>query len=347
MPRNDDTVPEPSHRPERNPRNRRATAYVAVLAVALAVLATCGTDYAHSELVAKLRAGDYSRRGADTCLGCHDEEEPFPTLEVFKTVHGDPSVPGSPFHMVRSATPPAGLQCEACHGPAGDHAASILAIGASRQPMVNFGRRGNLDAAVQNGLCLACHATYERARWSGSAHEEAQLACADCHIIHNAVDDVRARDGQAATCTACHRNVAADALKRSSHPMRGNQLVCRDCHDPHGGGEALSVHATLGETCLACHADLRGPFLWEHAPVVEDCTICHVAHGSNQPALLVRRAPQLCQGCHSSIGHRSFAQTAADLASERASAFLLANACLNCHFAVHGSNHPSGNLFRR
>ena len=112
-------------------------------------------------------------------------------------------------------------------------------------------------------------------------------------------------------------------------------------------GDALARRATVNDTCLACHAELRGPFLWEHAPVVEDCGTCHVPHGSNQPALLARRAPQLCQGCHSSVGHRSFAQTPEDLAAGRAGAFLLANACLNCHFAVHGSNHPSGNLFRR
>lgn len=306
------------------------------------------SEYAHDLLVAKLLDGEYSRRGADTCLGCHDDAEPFPTLDVFRTVHGHPAVPGSPFETSRQATLPAGLQCEACHGPAGDHARSILPDGVDREAMVNFGDRGNATPALQNALCLGCHANYERAHWAGSAHEAAGLACADCHVVHDPVDAVRSRDTQTRACAACHRNAAADALKRSAHPMRDNQLVCRDCHDPHGGGtEALAVESTVNETCLACHAELRGPFLWEHAPVVEDCGICHVPHGSNQPALLVRRAPQLCQGCHSSVGHRSFALDPDDLATSRASAFLLANACLNCHFAVHGSNHPSGNLFRR
>lgn len=136
--------------------------------------------------------------------------------------------------------------------------------------------------------------------------------------------------------------------QRSSHPMRDNQLVCRDCHDPHGSaGEGLTVGATANETCFACHAEKRGPFLWEHAPAAEDCMICHVPHGSNQPALLVRRAPQLCQGCHSSAGHRSFPQVAAQLPPGPASEFLIAQACLNCHTEVHGSNHPSGGRLRR
>ena len=328
-------------------RHRRRR-FVHAVALALVTVGAHGAGQAHDELVDKLREGDYSRRGADSCLGCHDEEETFPTLAVFTTVHGHPGVSGSPFEMAAGAVLPAGMQCEACHGPAGGHTTSILADGASREPMINFGRRGNTDPAVQNGLCLACHANYERAHWTGSAHEDAGLACADCHIIHNEADAVRTRDGQAEACARCHRGVAADALKLSAHPMRGGQLLCRDCHNPHGGvGDALARGATVNETCLGCHAELRGPFLWEHAPVVEDCGICHVAHGSNQPALLVRRAPQLCQGCHSSVGHRSLARTPEDLASVRASEFLLANACLNCHFAVHGSNHPSGNLFRR
>lgn len=330
------------------PQDRHRTRCVAFAAVLAAFGATEAVEYAHDEVADKLGAGDYSRRGADTCLGCHDEDEAFPTLDVFRTVHGHPAVPGSPFEMADHPALPAGLQCEACHGPAGDHARSILAEGERREPMLNFGSRANVDAALQNGLCLACHANYERTHWAGSAHEAAGLACADCHVVHDPVDAVRTRSGQAEACAECHRNVVADAFKRSAHPMRDGQLACRDCHDPHGGaGESLGIQATANDTCLACHAELRGPFLWEHAPVVEDCGICHVPHGSNQPSLLVRRAPQLCQGCHSSVGHRSFAQTPADLADGRASAFLLANACLNCHFAVHGSNHPSGSLFRR
>ncbi len=54
----------------------------------------------------------------------------------------------------------------------------------------------------------------------------------------------------------------------------------------------------MNETCYTCHADKRGPFLWEHQPVNEDCTNCHTPHGSNITPLLkiasavpVRRMP--------------------------------------------------------
>ena len=189
----------------------------------------------HAALVAKLAAGEYSRRGADTCLGCHDESEPFPAAAVFETVHGHPDVDGSPFAAASPSSYPAGLQCEACHGPMGDHGRQLLREGAGREPMVNFRAQGNASAGLQNHFCLACHEDYGRARWAGSAHEQGDVACADCHRIHDRIDAVRTQTGQAARCLDCHRDVRADLFKLSSHPMREHQLACRDCHDPHGG----------------------------------------------------------------------------------------------------------------
>ena len=265
-------------------------------------------------------------------------------------MHGHPGVQSTPFHSGPRHAFPAGLQCEACHGPVGDHGQRMLRDGAARAPIVNFGQRGNVSAELQNHFCLACHEDYGRARWAGSAHEQGDVACADCHRIHDPVDAVRTQAGQAERCLACHREVRADFLKLSSHPMRDHQLACRDCHDPHGGsgmGDALVREASINEACHVCHAEMQGPFLWEHPPAAEDCGICHLPHGPNQPALLVRRAPQLCQDCHSSAGHRSLPQLTDQSPSEPGAGLLFASACLNCHAQVHGSNHPSGNLLRR
>ena len=318
-------------------------------AVALGDAAPGATEM-NGELEQKLAVGDYSRRGADTCLGCHDESELFPTSAVFQTVHGHPKIDGSPFNMGPSQSYPTGLQCEACHGPIGDHGQRMLPEDLEREPIVNFGRQGNASADLQNHFCLACHEDYGRSRWTGSAHEQGDVACADCHRIHDPVDTVRTQTGQAGRCLECHGAVRADLLKLSSHPMREHQIACRDCHDPHGGsgaGDALVREPSVNAACFECHAEKRGPFLWEHPPATEDCRICHEPHGSNQPALLVRRAPHLCQACHSSVGHRSLPQLADRLPSGPNAEFLFANACLNCHAQVHGSNHPSGNLLRR
>src|SRR4249920_3411601 len=58
-------------------------------------------------------APSYTKKGADTCLKCHDESSKFPVLSIFKTRHARPSDPRTPF---------AKLQCETCHGPGGHHA---------------------------------------------------------------------------------------------------------------------------------------------------------------------------------------------------------------------------------
>jgi DmsE family decaheme c-type cytochrome len=104
------------------------------------------------------------------------------------------------------------------------------------------------------------------------------------------------------------------------------------------------VKPTVNQTCYTCHAEKRGPFLWEHAPVAEDCTLCHFPHGSSRPVLLSKSPPLLCQQCHTVAGHPSVAYTSRGLpgGGGGGGAFLLAGGCVNCHSQVHGSNHPSG-----
>ena len=325
---------------------------ITAASIAFAVLAN-GQDFdstVHLQIVQLLIEGDYSSRGADACLGCHDEEEPFPTSEIFATVHGHPEIDGSPFSSSDPENYPHGLQCEACHGPAGEHTKKLLAEGEIRQPMLNFGSQANVRSDLQNQMCLACHEDYNRSHWQHSAHERSLLACTDCHEIHDREDSVRLHASHNDFCVSCHQDVGASMFQRSSHPMRESTLVCRDCHDPHGGkvdASGLVREKTLNEVCLGCHQEKVGPFVWEHPPVAEDCGICHVPHGSSQPALLVRRPPQLCQECHSSVGHRSLRMDPDTLPSDPNAEFLFLSACLNCHSQVHGSNHPSGNLFRK
>lgn len=304
----------------------------------------------YENLVKKLREGNYSSRGADACLGCHDEEEEFPTIDLFLNVHSHPTLAGSPFHTFAEAHFPEGLQCESCHGPSGDHGKKLLAENELREPMINFGSSANAPAGLQNQLCLSCHDDYNRAHWTNSDHEVSELACADCHRIHSETDPVRHAATQNTVCASCHTQVAWDSKRLSSHPMSNNQLLCRDCHDPHGGGinsSSLIRESSINEVCTSCHQEVTGPFLWEHPPVIENCSTCHEPHGSNNRALLTMDVPQLCQSCHTSVGHRSLRMNLKSDPSDPGGEFLFLNACLNCHSSIHGSNHPSGNLFRR
>ncbi|MDW8260862.1 MAG: DmsE family decaheme c-type cytochrome [Gammaproteobacteria bacterium] len=279
----------------------------------------------------------YSTHGADTCLVCHNEAR---VLDIFRTPHAVRADPRTPFGHGQ-------LQCEACHGPAGAHSAR-RAFGEVRPSPPFFGRQSSADTAAQNAACLDCHRAGIRHGWAGSEHERQGLTCAACHRIHTARDPARARSEQAGVCFACHRRQQAELRLPFAHPLADGGLGCSDCHDPHGATATASLRrTTVGATCTACHAEKRGPFLWEHPPVVEDCTHCHAAHGSTQPALLRQRAPLLCQRCHSEAGHPSLPASPRGLPGPTPSVYLLGSSCLNCHGQIHGSNHPSGQKLMR
>jgi DmsE family decaheme c-type cytochrome len=272
---------------------------------------------------------EYSRGGADTCLNCHDGET-IPL--VFMGKHGNASDANSPM---------GGLQCEACHGPLGDHRKRPKK-GEERVPMIRFGKDSGTPVAEQNGMCLGCHDSHIGGTWDGSPHDSQEISCADCHQSHAARDPMTVPEQQPERCFECHRTERAASFKPYAHPIRFDAMSCSQCHSPHGSvSDKLLVKESTNLLCYSCHADKRGPFLWEHAPVAEDCTLCHDAHGSNHDGMLTRRPPQLCQQCHSQAGHPSVALGGSGLPGS-GTGTRVSGACMNCHSQVHGSNHPSG-----
>lgn len=287
----------------------------------------------------KFAEGKYSRTGADQCLRCHDESSDTSAMGIFTNVHGSRQVKGSPFQ---------GLQCEACHGPAGEHIKSRLKDDEVREPMITFGTHSPVPSGKQNSVCLSCHEDDQRKHWVGGAHERGEVACASCHKVHQAHDPVSTRDTQAQTCGSCHTEQLAQLHQRSSHPMQWGQMVCTDCHNPHGSDNPVGLkQPTINDNCYSCHAEKRGPFLWEHEPVTENCGTCHNPHGSINKNMLTQRAPQLCQSCHTTAGHPSVPYSGSKDAQGQPSAFVMGQSCMNCHSQVHGSNHPSGNALQR
>jgi DmsE family decaheme c-type cytochrome len=275
----------------------------------------------------------FSPKGADTCLKCHDEDSKFPVVDIFKTPHG---------HKTDARAPFAQLQCESCHGPGGEHARKKK-VDEPQGPIGTFGLRAKTSPEAQDATCLKCHSGAERHDWPGSAHETAGIPCAGCHTVHAAADPTRSKASQTEVCGACHARERAASFGAFSHPLRDKRMACSDCHQPHGSaGDALLAKGSVNDTCFTCHADKRGPFLWEHAPAAEDCSLCHSSHGAPHRGMLTQRPPLLCQGCHAQDGHPSIAFGSDRLASGSPSAFVLGNGCANCHSQVHGSNHPSG-----
>ena len=281
----------------------------------------------------------YSDEGADTCLGCHDDvSSTYSGAAIFKTKHAFRKDARAPFG-------PGGLQCEACHGPGARHAAS------KNPDSINSLKPTSSQTPQERSQpCLGCHQAGARIGWHASSHERSNLACSDCHRMHQEHGDpVLVKTSQPEVCFTCHRQKRADFQKTSTHPVRFGLMSCSDCHAVHGptSNTALLVKPSLNQTCYSCHAEKRGPLLWEHQPVTEDCSLCHSAHGSVRSALLTKSPPLLCQQCHSPAGHPSFALTSQSLpggppAAAAGSIYLVAGSCTNCHSQVHGSNHPAG-----
>jgi len=299
----------------------------------LCALCLLASLFGHASAVAQ--SGEYTKDGADTCLGCHDEETVggYSASAIFKTKHAHRGDKRAPFG-------PGGLQCESCHGPGAAHAKNKKATSIN-----TFKRDSRASLDERNGTCLSCHEGASRTGWHASAHQRGNLACTDCHKIHQERDAVLTKATQPEACLSCHQQQRADFHKTSAHPVSQGRMACSDCHAAHGSAsKGMLVKPTLNLTCFNCHADKRGPLLWEHAPVSEDCSLCHSPHGSVRSALLTKNPPLLCQQCHSPAGHPSVARTAAGLpgAGGGGSIFLVGGSCTNCHTQVHGSNHPAG-----
>lgn len=314
-----------------------------VLAGAIILAGAAGVAVFGSAGAAEEDGGDkealpaYTSGGADTCLSCHGDEESAHLMVIFEGPHGVGADERTPF---------GGNQCEACHGPGGDHAARVR-FGQERPPMPAFGPNSMWSQDRENETCLGCHREQQH-DWDGGLHQSEGLACTDCHSVHTRRDPVTIASTQPEVCFDCHVQQRAEVHRPYGHPIRFGEMGCTDCHEPHGGlNEAMLTRPTINQNCYQCHAEMRGPFLWEHAPVTEDCTLCHQAHGSSNPALLTRRAPLLCQQCHSRMGHPGIGRTVEDLPSGMPSNFLLSGSCMNCHSQVHGSNHPSGAILNR
>ena len=275
----------------------------------------------------------YTEKGADTCLECHNDVTPgYSFTAIFKGPHAHR-------HDKRAPFGPGGLQCEACHGPGAQHAEK------GKASSIRSLKADTMTAQERNQPCLGCHQGDARIGWHASTHERNNVACADCHKIHQDRDPMFVKTAQAEACFTCHRQKRADFQKPSTHPVRFGLMTCSECHAPHGSTTtAMLVKPTLNQTCFSCHADKRGPLLWEHQPVTEDCSLCHTAHGSVRNALLTKTPPLLCQQCHAPAGHPSVPYTSGSLPGGAAggSIYIVAGGCVNCHSKVHGSNHPAG-----
>ncbi|HVC46223.1 MAG TPA: DmsE family decaheme c-type cytochrome [Terracidiphilus sp.] len=251
--------------------------------------------------------------GEATCVTCHtDEGKSFANNPHARLVleHGGK-----------------GITCESCHGPGKAH------VDAGGDPTKIFDP-AKATAKQVNETCLSCHAG-THPNFLRSPHAKAGLSCISCHSIHaSKVDAKLLKASEPTLCFQCHTDVKGAFSMPFHHKVNEGLVKCDDCHDVHGtfGNNNLRSTADQNMICTKCHTEVRGPFVFEHAPVkAEGCLACHTPHGSQNARLLnMPNVNVLCQQCHSAVS----ADTVHGMSQGSADSV----PCTSCHTYIHGSN---------
>jgi DmsE family decaheme c-type cytochrome len=292
---------------------------------------------AAAAVLAALFAGPTLAQKADVtpvCANCHEQSH----ASIAATAHG-------------SKNDAAGSMCQACHGDASAHV---------KDPTKNMMKKAFAKAVPggeRDAVCMTCHAGNRHlAFWESGKHAKNDVSCGDCHNIHGKVQAPKispytttSRPLEADVCGNCHKQVRNATLKPSHHPIIEGKVKCSDCHNPHGAlTQAMVKHESINEQCYSCHADKRGPYVFAHPVVEENCLTCHTPHGSSHNPLLNEKVPNLCQDCHvqgrhptAFYGQQHAWENPPGTPVTTPSTRFVSRACLSCHNSIHGSNAPT------
>ena len=280
------------------------------------------------------------------CANCHEAQ--FQTTML--TAHG-------------ARNDANGSMCQSCHGDATEHLKDPM----KAKPAKNFGKA--MAAGQKTAVCMTCHAGNRHlVFWESGKHAQNEVACSNCHSMHGrpsatvpvAPYTTSFRPNEADLCGTCHMQIRAAIMKPSHHPIIENKIKCSDCHNVHGALTPVMLKAeTVNQQCYSCHSDKRGPYMFAHPPVEENCL--HVPQPARLGLLPVaeREAAEPLPGLPrrgASPGHAvrrgGNVQQSADGTAQSAGSVntrLIARACTNCHNNIHGSNAPGnrGQFFIR
>ena len=248
--------------------------------------------------------------------------------------------------------------CAGCHNNVAEHFKAKSAGEDGPVPTM----KGRTKADV-NKTCLACHEKNNQVSFDESKHARRNVSCISCHSVHTpkSVKGQLKTKTEMETCFSCHKTQRAQTQRTSHHPLREGKMTCSSCHNPHDGNSPKMVKGeSVNELCYTCHTEKRGPFLFEHAPVREDCVTCHAPHGSSHNRMLTQKMPNLCWNCHlTGSGHFGsgdnlstekgvpVAPAGAPSGYPTVNSRFIGRACTKCHLNIHGSNAPSGAFFVR
>jgi len=207
--------------------------------------------------------------------------------------------------------------------------------------------------------CATCHEGVT-GHFAGSTHaklmapgdNEKNIGCEACHgpgSIHSKIGSGHTNivnpGSNPEACFQCHQDKRGEFALPHAHPI--DKVSCSECHDPHKGDAIMTGGtklATANDACLKCHEAQRGPHVFEHEAMRDNCSTCHNPHGTVNEKMLKSRNQTLCLQCH----YQQQTVTGQLLIGGRDHAsFVQRGTCwtAGCHEAVHGSHVNSSLRF--
>ena len=211
----------------------------------------------------KVRTSDPTGHFSFSCLSCHSagvdgaigtgnmgffdvaKTENFTTIPANGPGVYDSLVAKYPLSMRL-----AGIQCENCHGPAGQHAG-----GAGVFPVAG---NNKLDESLSSAVCAPCHFSTDR---HGIGYEYTGAL----HSTSMSLGGNRPNNLNRVVCARCHtaQGYMYEAIGGKPQPIpatglvaytNGSSMTCATCHDPHNGSNEMQLRAkTVGDACTGCH----------------------------------------------------------------------------------------------
>ena len=223
------------------------------------------------------------------CIFCHD---------------GYPRIPAG--HDAPASEPvfsgdlPEGIDCQRCHGPGGNHVATVQVAGADRARIrASIVNPARLSPKLRLDLCMQCHLEptstafpalirrFDRAPFSFTAGEplSAFLLAFD-----------HARDTPYAGKFEIVGSSAYRLRQSRCFVESKGALTCDTCHNPHRiprGEEAVRQYS---EVCRQCHAaGFDGLVAAGKHPVATDCITCHMPRRRTEDVVHVAMTDHLIQ----------------------------------------------------
>ena len=336
----------------------------------------------HAPLAVAEHTWKLARQGRDLCESCHLDQankkiihDPLKTGDCLQC--HEPHNSDNKF-LLKEKTVAA--NCEKCHqitrGFEFLHGPTAVGECTMCHEAHSSDHKGLL-VAQHAELCFSCHeVTQDELKKYDVVHEPAKNDCIGCHDPHGASNPKMVKSIAPFLCYTCHKDIQKIAENSVyQHTVVSDIDGCMKCHTPHASTAKFLLKKDATSLCMTCHDKPQGiskdeilPAFTEeikdkkflHGPVAQnDCSGCHVTHGSKYFRLLAKNYPpifyapfapenyELCFGCH----EKTLVQTAktdnlTDFRNGNQNLHFLhvnkerrGRTCRACH-ETHASNQP-------